>query len=137
MTTPDPRASGKPYERFQAWSACHELVLLVYLHSKAWPGEERYGLTAQARRAAFSAAANISEGSAKRGPREFRRFLDSAVGSLSELAYTLRLAADVGYLTKDQATELEILRDHASRLTWGLYAAVAKRGRKEFVRQSA
>jgi four helix bundle protein len=51
-----------PYERFEAWPLCHQLVLQVYRVTLSFPSEERYGLTSQARRAACSAAANIAEG---------------------------------------------------------------------------
>jgi four helix bundle protein len=89
---------------------------------------EKYGLTSQARRAAFSAAANIAEGSAKRGSREFRRFLDISLGSLAELSYIFLLARELGYLKAEIWGEIEALRDHAGRLTWGLYRALtAKR----------
>ena len=77
----------KPYRRFDAWRACHELVLAVYKITTKFPQSELYGLTSQTRRAAMSAPLNIAEGSAKRGPREFRRYLDIALGSLSELSY--------------------------------------------------
>src|SRR6266571_1388959 len=39
-----------PYERFAAWQRCHELVLAVYRVTRTYPTEERYGLSAQARR---------------------------------------------------------------------------------------
>ena len=55
-----------PYERFEAWQRCHELVLEIYTVTATFPKEEKYGLTSQSRRAAFSAAANIAEGSARR-----------------------------------------------------------------------
>jgi four helix bundle protein len=114
-----------PYERFRAWRACDELTVAVYRATAGFPRYELYGLTSQARRAAFSAAANIAEGSAKRGPREFRRYLDIAIGSLSELAYTLRLSSKLEYLTAPQWRELDVLRTGASRLTWLLYKRVA------------
>ena len=56
-----------PYERFDAWKKCHDLVLAIYTITDAFPADERYGLVSQLRRAAFSAAVNIAEGSAKRG----------------------------------------------------------------------
>lgn len=125
MTTSN-ASNAKPYERLKAWSACHDFVLGVYRATSKWPREEMYGLTAQVRRSALSAAVNLAEGSMRRGSREFRRFLDVSLGSLAEVSYTLKLATDLGYLPKEQQTEIEILRDHANRLTWGLYRAMAK-----------
>ena len=98
----------------------------VFRTTRTWPKEEQYGLISQAKRAAVSAAANICEGSARRGSREFRRFLDLSLGSLSELSYLLRLAADLGYMNKADHTNIGIHRDHANRLTWGLYGAVSR-----------
>src|SRR2546426_9168702 len=62
-----------PYERLAAWRLSYRLVLGVYDATDGFPKHELYGLTSQARRAAFSVVANIAEGSAKRGGPEFRR----------------------------------------------------------------
>ena len=113
-----------PYERFRAWRACDALVVAVYRATDSFPRSELYGLTSQARRAAFSAAANIAEGSAKRGRREFRRYLGIAIGSLSELAYTLQLSRKLEFLPEDAWATLDGLRADASRLTWRLYASL-------------
>jgi four helix bundle protein len=114
-----------PYERFVAWQLCHQLALMVYRVSKNWPKEERYGITAQARRAAFSAAANIVEGAARRGPGEFRRFLDISGSSLAELGYWVRVARDLEFSEQADRKALERLHRDASRTTWGLYDAVS------------
>jgi four helix bundle protein len=114
----------KPYERFDAWREAHQLVLLVYRETKAFPKEELYGLTSQFRRAAFAVPANIAEGSAKKGSREFRRYLDIAVGSLSELAYILRLVRDLGLISDESWSSLDEQRERVGRLTWGLYASI-------------
>ncbi len=118
------QANRKRHEKLKSWSACHDLTLKVYQFTRAWPRQEEYGLIAQARRAAYSAAANIAEGAAKRGNGEFRRFLDVSLGSLSELSYILLLARDLSYLKAEEWGEIEALRDHAGRLTWGLYRSV-------------
>ncbi len=120
-----------PYERFEAWRRCPELVLEIYTVTKTFPKEEKYGLTSQSRRAAFSAAANIAEGSARRGAGEFRRFLDISLGSLSELAYELRVARDLGLLSHKGWERLDTLRDRAGKLTWGLHRAVSNARDKE------
>jgi four helix bundle protein len=115
-----------PYERFAAWRECHALALEVYRATRVFPKDELYGLTSQARRAAFSAAANIVEGSAKRGSAEFRRFLDISLGSLTELGYTLRLSRELGILAEESWGKLNDLQSRARFLTWKLYASVSK-----------
>jgi four helix bundle protein len=113
-----------PYERFEAWRLCHELALVTYRVTETFPKRETYGLAAQARSAAFSAAANIAEGSAKRGRREFRRYLDMSLGSLAELSYVFRLATDLGFVASEEANGLFKARERAAVMTWKLYDAV-------------
>ena len=118
------------YEKLQAWQLCHQLLLAVYEATKRFPKHELYGLTSQVRRAAFSSAVNIVEGAAKRGPREFRRFLDISLGSLAEVAYTLRVARDLKLLDDSEWAVLERLRRQAGMMTWKLYAAVARAAKR-------
>ena len=120
-------SESKPHERLKAWSACHELVLAVYRETATWPEAETHGLAAQARAVAFSAALNLAEGSAKPGVKEFRRCLDVALGSLAELACILVIARDIGVMEGSVFGEVEVLRDHASRLTRGLQRALERR----------
>ena len=77
-----------PYERPTAWRAAHAIAVEIYKTTQAFPKHELYGLTSQLRRAAVWIPANIAEGAAKRGSPEFRRFLDVALGSFSEVSYT-------------------------------------------------
>ena len=114
-----------PYERFEAWKVSHELALAVYSATRGWPRSELYGLTSQLRRASLSAPTNIAEGCAKRGPAEFRRFLDYSLGSLSELAYLLRFAHDTQFLTDEAWAKLQQMRDKAAILTWRLARSLA------------
>jgi four helix bundle protein len=115
-----------PYEKFDAWKATHQLALEVYRLTAKWPKSERYELTSQTRRAALSASTNIAEGAAKRGTREFRRYLDISLGSLSELSYLLRFGRDLGFLDEDAYQELDQLRGRAGTSTWRLYAYMAR-----------
>src|SRR5258705_7735102 len=108
------------HERLHAWKVCHELVLAIYDATNSFPKHELYGLTSQARRAAFSAAVNIAEGSAKRGATEFRRFIDISIGSLAEIAYVLPLVRDLKLVPDTDCERLEALLGRTGFVTWRL-----------------
>ncbi|MGB7211072.1 MAG: four helix bundle protein [Gemmatimonadales bacterium] len=116
----------QPYERLEAWRTAHALALEIHRLTRQWPADERYGLTAQIRRAAFSVPANIVEGRARRGPKEFRRFLDIAWASLAEVEYTLRFARDLGHLSEESFTSLEALRTAAAKPLFGLLRSLSR-----------
>jgi four helix bundle protein len=116
-----------PHQKLRAWELCHELTLAIYRSTELWPKHELYGLTSQLRRAAVSTGANIAEGSAKRGPSDFARFVDMALGSLAEIAYLLFLARDFSLLTAEDYERLEELRGRAGGLTWRLVRSLRRR----------
>jgi len=115
------------HEQLEAWRMAHRLTLEVYQATDRWPRSERYELTTQARRAAILVPANIAEGVARRGSREFRRFLDIARGSLAELSYLLVLARNRGLLEEREWLALDELRNEVGKLTWGLLRALRAR----------
>jgi four helix bundle protein len=112
------------HERLRVWRLAHELTLEVYRSTRDWPTSERYGLTAQIRRAAAGVPTNLAEGAAKHGPREFRRFADIALGSIAEVAYLLLLARDLGLLALSDYERLDDLRKRTGGLTWRLARAL-------------
>jgi four helix bundle protein len=128
-----------PYEKYDAWKAAHSLALEVYRMTEHWPRNELYGLTAQARRAALAVPTNIAEGAAKLGPREFRRFLDISLGSLSELSYLLLFSRERHLLETTDWQRLDAMRNHAGKLVWGLYrwAQRGKEGKGEGVKSGS
>ena len=67
-----------------------------------------------------SGGLRIAEGAAKRGSREFARYVDISLGSLAEVAYLLLLARDLGILQLKDYEMLEDLRSRAGGLTWRL-----------------
>jgi four helix bundle protein len=112
------------YERIEAWRLAHRLALTVYASTEPWPKSERYELTAQVRRAALSIPANIAEGSNRYGPREFRRFLDIALGSLAELSYLILFARDRGLLKEGEWEGLDAARERVAKTLWGLLRSI-------------
>ena len=99
-----------PHEKITAWRLAHRLAVELYETTDRWPRSERYELTSQLRRAAIAAPANIAEGFGRYGPRELRRHLNIAMGSLAELSYLLLLARDRGLLSEADWKSLTTLR---------------------------
>jgi len=97
-----------------------DLVTQVYGLTKPFPSDERYGLTAQLRRAAVSIPSNIAEGRGRFGLRSFLYHLSVATGSLMELETQLRIAARLEYLKPEQARTLLEQLGEVRRLLAGL-----------------
>jgi four helix bundle protein len=79
----------KDFRSLKVWQKAHELTLLAYKSTLSFPWQESYGLVSQLRRATSSIAANIAEGCGCDGSREFARFLEIALRSVSETEYGL------------------------------------------------
>jgi four helix bundle protein len=113
-------------EKLQVFHHAHHLTLDVYRLTDRLPGTERYGLSAQLRRAATSVPTNIVEGCRRRTPREYQQFLDVALGSASEVSYLLGLAVDLSLLTTDDAAYCRECSDHVVRALQNLLKAVSQ-----------
>ena len=85
------------------------LVKSVYLITRTFPSEEKFGLVSQMRRAAVSIPSNIAEGQARRSTGEFIQFLSHAEGSVAELNTQLILSVELAYCSKGQTTEATAL----------------------------
>ena len=86
------------FTNLRVWRDAHSLALEIYDRSRHFPGDERFGVTSQLRRAASSVAANLAEGCGRGSDKDFARFVQIASGSNSEVIYFLLLARDLGYL---------------------------------------
>jgi four helix bundle protein len=86
------------YRDLSVWKRAYRLALRVYRATTAFPASERYGLTAQIRRASVSVISNIVEGSARHGDREHMRFLRMSHGSVCEMQCQLLFSHDLGFL---------------------------------------
>jgi four helix bundle protein len=91
-----------------AWQRADDLYIRLHqLSIKAFPSFERFELGSQLRRAAYSVAANIVEGFAKRSEKSKRFFLNVAEASLAEVGYCVHVAHRLGYISDAANSELE------------------------------
>jgi four helix bundle protein len=97
----------RDFRELKVWVKAHGLTLRLYKLTRSFPKDERYGLTAQIRRAAVSIGANIAEGCGRRTHGDFATFLQVAVGSGSELQYHLLLASDLEYVPRQEYEQLD------------------------------
>jgi four helix bundle protein len=85
------------FEDLLVWQRAMGLVRSVYEISRPFPSDERFGLTAQLRRAAVSIPSNIAEGHERETTADYIRFVSIAEGSLAEARTQLLIARDLGY----------------------------------------
>jgi four helix bundle protein len=95
------------HEKLVAWQRADDLFVAVHRFAAKLPNEERFSLSVQMRRAAYSVPANIVEGMARRSIRDRLRFLNVAEASLAELAYCLHVCKRLGYLTAEEHATFE------------------------------
>jgi len=93
-----------------------KLVEQVYGLSKNFPADERFGLTAQIRRAAVSIPSCIAEGNVRHTTRDYQRFVSIAAGSAAEVDTQVLLAIRLGYASSAAAAEVLELCDRVGRM---------------------
>jgi four helix bundle protein len=92
----------KTYRDLIVWQKAMALVTEIYKVTASFPRREDYGITSQIRRCAISIPSNIAEGYGRHSRNEYIRFLQIALGSLYELQTQLEIAANLGYLKKEE-----------------------------------
>lgn len=110
----------QPHLRLKAWHACSDLAKAVYRVSAEWPMEHQEVLGDEVRTSARMATESLEAGARLRDPAEFHAQTVESCGKLGRLWSTLVLARDEHLISRKDYGELEALRDHATRLTWGL-----------------
>jgi four helix bundle protein len=113
------------FQGLDVWQRSHQLALAVYRVTKGFPGDERYGLISQMRRAAVSVPANIAEGFKRQGKADKIRFYNTSETSLEEVKYYFILSRDLGYIA-----DMEQLMADAETVSRMLYRLIESiRGR--------
>ena len=108
------------YRDLGVWQRAIRLALLVYKLTRAFPGDERFGLTSQMRRAAVSVASNIAEGQGRNTRQETIRFCRIAMGSIAELETQLTISKELGFGDQQICQDILALSDEISRMLQGL-----------------
>src|SRR5437588_8335507 len=108
------------FEKLDMWNEAIEFADLVHSVTRAFPDDERFGLTAQMRRAAVSISSNIAEGSSRFSKTDFARFIEIATGSVFEVVSQSFISRREGFLTEDNFKKPYIAAEEQGRMLSGL-----------------
>lgn len=115
------------FKNYEVWKKAHQLVIYIYkdiLHQL--PPEEKYEISKQLRRAAYSVPLNIAEGCGRSSEKDFSHFLDMALGSAHEVEYCSILIADLKYLDDELCKKLIIDITEVKAMLIGLIKSIKK-----------
>lgn len=94
------------FKNLKIWQRSRAYVKTIYLTTKEFPANEKFGLVAQLNRAAVSIPSNISEGCGRGSVKSLRNFLDIAIGSSCEIETQIYLVYDLGLINNPKMQAL-------------------------------
>tara|TARA_R110002124_G_scaffold287287_1_gene472283 strand:- start:5485 stop:5835 length:351 start_codon:yes stop_codon:yes gene_type:complete len=89
------------YKNLEVWKRSVDLATKVYSLTKHFPSEEKFGLVSQTRRCSVSVSSNIAEGAGRGSDKEFKLFLNYALGSCFELETQLLISQNLGLVEEE------------------------------------
>src|SRR6266542_1006075 len=114
------------HHTLKAWQHAERLAVECSKVAQCFPDFEQERLADQLRRASYSIPLTIAEGSARKGTRDYRTFLDTAWGSLAEVQTALTMARDIGYIRPTEFARLEALATETSKTLCGLRSKISQ-----------
>jgi four helix bundle protein len=107
------------YKNLEVWKYSLETVKQIYILTKSYPLEERYGLVSQTRRAAASIPCNIAEGLGRNYKKDSLQFLYISRGSAYELETLLEVALMINIISQDSYNNLQKILESNIKLITG------------------
>ncbi len=120
-------SSKHNYKNLEVWKKARKLVKDVYVVTRKFPADERFGLTSQFRRAVVSISLNISEGSGRNTNKDFSHFIDIAFGSALEVENLIFLSYDLDFISQKVHDELVEKVTEIQRMLKGFQAQLNAR----------
>ena len=102
------------FEKLEVWVESKKLTKNIYLITKNFPSEEKFGLTSQLRRASISVCSNIAEGSARKTNKDKAHFTIMAFSSAVEVLNQIIIAHELEFIN---LKEYKSLREQIESIT--------------------
>lgn len=94
------------YKDLKFWQLSRAFCKDIYIITKSFPDEEKFGLISQLRRACVSISSNIAEGTSRESNKDFKRFLMISIGSCYEIESQLLLSFDLEFINLKELEDL-------------------------------
>ncbi len=115
------------FEKLETWHEAIAFADIVYLLTRNFPPEERFGLTNQMRRAAVSISSNLAEGCSRSSKTDYARFVEIATGSVFEVVSQATIGRNQGFLAPTEYQQLYQAAEKQSRMLSGLKNSLESR----------
>lgn len=86
------------FEKLKVWEEIRILIKSIYLLTKIYPDDERFGLVTQMRRAIISVSSNLAEGTSRTSSKDQAHFYQLSYSSLMEVLSQLIVSKDLEYI---------------------------------------
>lgn len=96
----------RDFRTLEVWQLAMEVAKSIYLKTSKLPIKEQFNLISQLNKAAISIPSNTAEGCSRSSDKDFKRFLEIAIGSSFELETQLLLCKGLGYFHESEVKEL-------------------------------
>lgn len=106
----------KNFRQLIIWQKGIEIVKKIYVLTKQFPMQEKYGIISQMTRAAVSISANIAEGSSRDSDKDYARFLQLALGSAFELQTYLVIVKEMQWASDDEIIQVELILEEEIKM---------------------
>src|ERR1700680_2926873 len=98
------------YKKLDIWKLSIETVKEVYILTRSYPTDERFGLVSQTNRAVVSIPSNIAEGFGRNYKKDTIQFLYISRGSANEVDRLLNIALVIKIINEESYNKVnEIL----------------------------
>lgn len=104
------------FKTLGVWQKGMEILKQTYALTSNLSTDEKFGFVSQMNRAAISIPSNVAEGASRTTQKDFRRFLEIALGPTFELETQLIAIQELGLVQETDTATLAALIDEEQKM---------------------
>lgn len=114
------------FEKLEVWQLSRIFAKDIYLITKNFPDDEKFGLISQLRRAAISISSNIAEGNSRLSNKDKAHFFQISFSSLMEVLNQLIISNDLEFINNNEINLLRLKIDEIANKLNALHKSILK-----------